>query len=636
MNSVNPNFSQNEAPWSELERSVYETLRTYANVHRGSGHASQVTTALFERAREIVLEYTGLSPQAHRVIFCSPYGAEELLRVVQKSRVRVLSSAEIGLPLGVLVLVVPKQDLPQKGPVLVGGGTARLVGPDWVVWAKDPDRFEAGTPAIINIIAFARALQLVGRYGSAAFFAGNGPKYSAHEILGRDDLLSERGDVLLQSLFKTRIGLGQPVPTAQGERPYIHLDHAASTPTFEAVWKTVREAWRLDEQGRGEMLVAARTLCARLMGAPLDLYDIFFVANTTEGINVVARSQGALVRGDEEGVVVNTLLEHNSNELPWRFTPGLSLIRLSVDDEGFIDLIQLERLLADYNERCVYGKKRIRLVTISSASNVLGTCNDIAAIASIVHRYGARILVDAAQLVAHRSIDAEAWHLDYLVLSGHKVYAPFGSGVLLVRKGLLGLSEADQSHLRRLGEENIGGIAALGKALSLMQRIGYEVISSRELALTEYLLRGLRTIPGIRLYGVKEPDSVSGKMRTGVVSFDFKTILAARIARELAERGGVGIRYGCHCAHLLVKHILHIPAWGERIQQWMVLLITRIKLPGVARISLGLENNERDVDEVLSILREIVDKKPYSPVEKQTVRRQIEALVQEALKRVYP
>ncbi len=130
-------------------------------------------------------------------------------------------------------------------------------------------------------------------------------------------------------------------------------------------------------------------------------------------------------------------------------------------------------------------------MAVSGASNVLGTCNDLAEISRIVHRYGARLLVDAAQLVAHRKVEMAGCGIDYLAFSAHKVYAPFGTGVLVARKGLLNFSPAELALIHSSGEENVGGIAALGKALVLLQRIGLDVIQEEEQALTGRALRGL-------------------------------------------------------------------------------------------------------------------------------------------------
>jgi selenocysteine lyase/cysteine desulfurase len=153
--------NKSNQPFEELVRSVYAALETYSNVHRGSGHFSMVTTHLFEQARNIVLEYLGLSKRKYKVIFCSALSASKLTVKLEPESYRILSCIDFGLPLGVRAVAVKRKALPKSVPFQTGGGTARLMATDWVVWEKAPDRFEAGTPAIIKIIVFAKALQLI-------------------------------------------------------------------------------------------------------------------------------------------------------------------------------------------------------------------------------------------------------------------------------------------------------------------------------------------------------------------------------------------------------------------------------------------------------------------------------------------
>ena len=228
---------------------------------------------------------------------------------------------------------------------------------------------------------------------------------TAAEILYHDELEQYSGRELLDNLRQTLIGRGVCVPTVEGTRPFINLDNAASTPTFTPIWDAVCRTWRQPRQVQQEIIQEVKSICAAALGAPLTDYDVIFTSNTTEAINLVAESLRNEAEPGIETVVLNTLLEHNSNELPWRMVPGVSLIRLPVDDEGFMDLNELETLLRAYNQEGRHGKKRIRLVAVSGASNVLGTFNDLAEISRIVHRYGARLLVDAAQLVAHRKVE---------------------------------------------------------------------------------------------------------------------------------------------------------------------------------------------------------------------------------------
>jgi selenocysteine lyase/cysteine desulfurase len=589
----------------ELENSVHTALKTYSNVHRGSGYNSQVTTQLYEQARDVVLDYLGLNTDRYTIVFCSPRRAELLTAQLKTKSYHCLSSADLGLPLGVRAVAIDRNALPSGVPFQTGGGTARLVSPGWVIWAKAPDRLEAGTPAIVNVIAFAKALRLLQPFGTASFQNTSGGTQTANEILYHDELEKYTGRDLLHELRQTLIGRGVRVPTIEGDKPFINLDNGASTPTFAPIWNTVRQTWHQPPEIQQAINHEVRSICANVLGAPRSAYDVIFTSNTTEAINLVAES---LSRESEQGikpVVVNTIIEHNSNELPWRTLSGFSQIRLGVDADGFIDLNELEALLRAYNQQHQHGQERIKLIAVSGASNVLGVYNDLAAISRVVHRYGARLLVDAAQLIAHRQVDAAGCDIDYLAFSAHKVYAPFGTGVLVAKKGLLNFNPAEMELIRSSGEENVGGIAALGKALVLLQRIGFEVIQAEEQALTARVLRGLQQIPGITVYGIGDPDSPQFAHKGGVIVFRMEGLRANGVAQELAERGGIGVRSGCHCAHMLVKRLLNVSPALERFQGVMLNLFKQLSLPGLTRVTLGLENSAEEIDTLLQVVRSI-------------------------------
>jgi selenocysteine lyase/cysteine desulfurase len=617
-------------PLQEIERAVHAALATYSNVHRGSGHHALVSTRLYEQARDIVLEYLGLDRKKYVVIFCTPRRAATLQARLAPGSHRCVSSQDIDLPIGLRALAVLRKGLPKGIPRETGGGTARLVAPGWVIWSGDPDRFEAGTPAITNVIAFARALQL-RRHGQGAFQDATPAQPGTDE---RDDLDEYSGRALLSKLRQTLIGQGARVPTVDGERPYVNLDNGGSTPTFQPIWDAVRRSWHTPSQARQAIIERARSTCAEVLGAPLAFHDVIFTSNTTEAINLVAESLGKETgQGtdpDVEPVVLNTFLEHNSNELPWRTTAGLSLIRLPVDAEGFIDLAELEALLHAYNQARLHGRKRIKLVAVSGASNVLGVYNHLAQISPIVHRYGARLLVDAAQWVAHRKVDMEPCGIDYLAFSGHKVYAPFGTGVLLARKGLLAFSPAEMDAIRSSGEENVGGIAGLAKALDLLWRIGFDTIQSEEQALTSRALSGLASLPRIKVYGIRDPDSPRFPDKGGVIVFGMKGMMPGRVAKALAERGGIGVRTGCHCAHLTIKRLLGVPPWAEQIQRLMLSLSPGFNLPGLVRVSFGIQSTEAEVDSLIAVLGAITQK-PRN----QGIGRRMEDFVTAATERVY-
>jgi len=623
----------NGSSYTDLERGVYAALETYSNVHRGSGQFSMVTTHLYEQARKIVLEYLELDNGKYLVVFCTPGGAEALIRKLEPESYRSVSSLDFGLPLGVRAVAVKKKTLKGIVPFQSGGGTATLVSPGWVIWSGAPDRFEAGTPAIINVIAFARALCLIRKSGNSIFMNPTDKELSAVQILYHDELENYSGRELLEKLRLTLIGHNIFVPTAEGAKPYINLDNSASTPAFIPVWNAVCQTWRQPGKIQKEIIREVRAICSEMLGVSLDTYELIFTSNTTEAINLAAESLSMESDPETDPVVLSTILEHTSNDLPWRAVPNISLIRLNVDNEGFLDLNELDTILSSYNNKHLYGKKRIVIMTVSGASNVLGSFNDLEEISRIVHNYGARLLVDAAQLVAHRKVGIERCGIDYLTFSAHKVYAPFGTGMLVVRKDLLNFETATLEKIKLYGEENSIGIAALGKAFVIMQRLGLDLIRAEEQALTTYALRGLEQIKGLTIYGTDDPSSPRFAHKGGVIAFTLKGLMSDKVAKELSIRGGIGVRYGCHCAHILVKHILGVSHSLEGFQKIIARLFPRIRFPGVTRVSFGIGNTREDIDTLIQVVNKIATKTKV--LNKKEIERQIKDFAEDAAVRVY-
>lgn len=171
-------------PFQQLEVGMFAALETYSNVHRGSGHFSKATTHLYGEARYIVLNYMGLKNTKYTLLFLTPRRFAALSKVLKPGSFAGLHSRDFGLNLGVSAMAVRKKTLPAGIPIETGGGTTRLYGTDWVMWAKTPDRFEAGTPAIINIIGFAKALLLIKTHGKDAFIqAYQQPAHIRQEII---------------------------------------------------------------------------------------------------------------------------------------------------------------------------------------------------------------------------------------------------------------------------------------------------------------------------------------------------------------------------------------------------------------------------------------------------------------------
>ncbi len=612
---------------------INAALQTYSNVHRGSGFYSQVSTKLYEHARKVVLEELNLPESRYLVIFCTPRRALMLANTFKAGSYRMLSDRDYGLQLGVKALAVEKRALPQGKPFETGGGTTRLNGRDWVVWAKAPDRFEAGTPAVMNVIAFCAYLSEKRATASVHQGISNGKQAVLEEILYKDNTPAAGGAELLQELRNTMIGRRMDVPAVHGMMPYVNFDHAASTPCFAAVRDTFLKALFLPEDQHQSLIDEVRNICSRMLEAPLQEYDICFFSNTTESVNVAASHFRHEWGGECIPVVLASLSEHSSNDLPWREMTGGEVLRTGIDAEGFLDLGMLESFLSDYNEKRLHGNKRIVLAALCGASNVTGAYNDLEQISRIVHRYNAKLLVDAAQMVAHRPIAMKSAGIDALVFSAHKVYAPFGAGVLAVRKGMADSSGEAWKTAAASGEENTAGIAALGKSLLLLERTGFDLIRQEEQKLTEKALRGLAGIPGVSVYGLGKPDAKNFSAKGGVIPFSMKGLLAPRLAAALASRGGIGIRAGCFCAHILVKHLYGLSPRMEGFQRLIVKTFPRLSLPGMARISFGITNTEDEVDYFLKVMGGIAEKKKTA--KKDGYREEVQKAIQKRVEMVF-
>jgi selenocysteine lyase/cysteine desulfurase len=183
------------------------------------------------------------------------------------------------------------------------------------------------------------------------------------------------------------------------------------------------------------------------------------------------------------------------------------------------------------------------------------------------------------------------------------------------------------------GEENAAGIAALGKALVLLQRIGLDVIQKEEQLLTSYTLRGLKQIRGLEIFGIKDPDSPRFAQKGGVIVFSIKNIFANVVAKELAERGGIGIRYGCHCAHILIKHLVGVGPKLERFQYLIATLFSKVRFPGLARVSLGIGNSEEDINTLIRVLNKI-EIQPKS-LSNKDMKKQLDDFTRTAVRKVF-
>lgn len=375
-----------------------------------------------------------------------------------------------------------------------------------------------------------------------------------------------------------------------GSTRYVNLDYAASAPALVSVAQHVSElmqSYASVHRGAGwasRLSTAAyenaRTIVGDFLNARADDL-VIFTRNTTDALNLLA----SVVPGDT--VVLD--IEHHANLLPW-IDRSARVVQAGDTLEETKDAVERE-----------LASKPAALLTVTGASNVTGELLPLAEFAAIAHRHGARIAVDAAQLVAHRRIDLLADRIDYLAFSGHKAYAPFGAGVLVGRADwldagtpyLLGGGAVRTASLGEVswksgparheaGSPNVLGVVALAEALRVLDRLGQERWYAHEAELRERLVDGLRELPGVDVHRIFD-DSVGV---VGVVSFTIAGADSGLVANYLSAEHGIGVRDGLFCAHPLLQRLGGgVPA---------------------LRASFGLGSTTADVDALLGALRAFV------------------------------
>lgn len=420
------------------------------------------------------------------------------------------------------------------------------------------------------------------------------------------------------------VGIDRRVPVLDGSmRPYVNLDNAASTPVLRDVLDTVESflGWYSSvHRGTGfksrvatQAYEDAREIVAGFVGASPREHLVIFGKNATEAVNKLSYRLAL----SPEDVVLVSQMEHHSNDLPWRARARVEHVGVAAD--GRLDEADFERLL-----RLHAG--RVRLVAVSGGSNVTGHMTDIHGLAAKAHAAGAQILVDAAQLAPHRRIDmgrlGDPGHLDYVALSAHKMYAPFGTGALIGRRDafaqgepeyrgggtidFVGLDEVAWAHgpdRDEAGSPNVVGAVALAAAMQALERIGMENVARHEAALTAHALQGLERIPGIRIYGDADARGAAGRL--GVITFNLADRPHGLVAAVLSTEFGIGVRNGCFCAHPYVVRLLGLtPAEVVTIRSLMV-AGDRSTAPGMVRVSFGSYNTTDEVDALVQAVGRI-------------------------------
>ncbi len=419
------------------------------------------------------------------------------------------------------------------------------------------------------------------------------------------------------------VGIDTRVPLLDGtEKPYVYLDNAASTPVLRGVLRAVEEflPWYSGvHRGTGFKSVlatgifdAAHDAVGRFVGADLARNTVVFTKNTTECVNKLS-NRFCFGPGD---VVITTMMEHHSNDLPWR--KNARVVHIGITPDGHPDLEAMKRAIAR-------EKGKLRLVALSGASNITGLCAPVHEIASWAHAAGARIFMDAAQLAPHRAIDMlgddDPRHIDFLALSAHKMYAPFGTGALVGPKEFFEEGDPDQvgggvvdivtldravwnrpPHKEEAGSPNVIGGVALAAAAGILSSVGMEAIAAHEQEILSYGYAKLKKIKGLALYG--PTDNLEEKV--GVMAFNVTGMHHSLVAAILGVEGGIGVRDGCFCAHPYVKELLHVSPEDERVFTAEVISGNKSHMPGMVRASLGCYNTRGDIDALAEMLERVV------------------------------
>lgn len=338
-----------------------------------------------------------------------------------------------------------------------------------------------------------------------------------------------------------------------------------------------------------------------------DKYVVIYVNNTTEGINKLART----LKKEENDIVITSRMEHHSNDLPWRKRGNVDYVE--VDEQGRLKIEELEEKLKKN-----YG--RVKYVSLTGASNVTGYINDIHSIAKLVHRYDAKLIVDGAQLVPHRKINisgkTEDEDIDFLVFSSHKIYSPFGIGVIIGLKQEFENVDPDYAgggtvdlvldnkitylsppEKDEAGTPNFLGVMALINSLRVINTIGYEYIEKHEQILLKHTLDGLSNIPKVINYG----DTVNIDDRLGIATFNIDNMYHHDVANILAKKRGISVRHGWFCAHPYCRRLMH----ASEAEAKEFLENPSKKMLGMIRLSFALYNTEDEVDLFLNVVEDI-------------------------------
>jgi len=421
------------------------------------------------------------------------------------------------------------------------------------------------------------------------------------------------------------VGTDHVVSLATGmEARVVLLNNAATTPPFKATLDAVNDflsTYGALNRGAGPH---ATITCNRVQEAVSAIRAflslgpdqvLLFREHTTSAINLFVRIC-ALERSD---VVLTSPTEHTSNNLPWRFNTQAEIIEAKAADDGTIDYDDLERKAQKYG-------RRLKVVALNGASNTTGYLTNIKRASGIAHRYGALLFIDAAQLAPARRIDMSDDGIDALAFSAHKVYAPFGTGVLVVPGKLLKdapiepgggtvdmVSDTDviwkplPAHRYQAGTWNAVGIVALGASCQAITKATWDAVVAHERGVVEYAVKRLLDVEGIKIHIAPEKYKNN---RLGIFPFNLYGYHHMLVSAILGHEYGVETRAGAICNHRVVRRWFDVTDSVQRKIESEISTGNRLASYGIVRASLGVHNTREDIDLLADALSEIERKGP--------------------------
>lgn len=436
----------------------------------------------------------------------------------------------------------------------------------------------------------------------------------------------------MSKIFPKVLGTDAEITLKNGKRTrVILLNNAATTPPFEATLKTVIEflqTYGALHRGAGPHAnityqKAERALASlgKFLNAG-DRHALLFTHNTSAAINFLIR----LLRLGPDDVIITSTIEHTSNNLPWLYNSPSRTVHVKSTIDGALDYDDLELRVKEHG-------KHLKLIALTGASNLTGYIPDIPRVASLAHAHGALLFVDAAQYAPHRPIDMQAQGIDALAFSAHKVYAPFGLGVLAVPRDILNTAPVDPGGgsidmigangvvwappltRHQTGTWNVTGIIAAAASCEILMDTGWDSIMEHERELVAYAARELATVPGLRLY--VSPQTYIDQDRIGTFTFNLKGYHHALVSAILENEYGIETRAGTICNHRLVHGWENIDDETQRDIERRIEQGDRLASYGIVRASVCLHNTRRDIDALVAALKSIVThgaRLPYRPV----------------------